>query len=352
MSSPYIGGNHLSLTFEGQRWKATDLKSNNGTKLNGHAMIPYKAVELFDDDFVSLAGEQTMIVRYPRYRRPLPTCAAYQIINVLNQDGGMAIIYRAKSTALASNPLVALKVSKPYGVQDLAERQVRFKAEYDFLCRAYEQGEEFFPMPLELVTMSNGEQGFAMALLDGRTMDELMNHEMTTRDRLSLTYRFGSDMLQALVCLEECGVVHSDIKPENIIVGQDGRYRLVDFGIAVNCYGIGQPFRSPPYASPEHILKHSLGHSSDVYSLGCILYETLSGKHPFLRPEDSERLEDDAMENAHVNTEVPPLVPCAVDEVSTAVAALIMEMLRKNGSARPTAKYLKTEWHKVTHSAV
>jgi serine/threonine-protein kinase len=130
------------------------------------------------------------------------------------------------------------------------------------------------------------------------------------------------------------GVVHRDIKPDNILLDEDSNVYLADFGLAkilqrsVNITQQGKFFGSPAYVSPEQIKGEPITPLADIYSLGLVLYETLTGNQPY--PVESS----DALLHKQLNEPVPPIrtlrpdLPAAVDEV-----------VRRATAKRPTDRY-------------
>src|SRR5262249_31398088 len=126
-----------------------------------------------------------------------------------------------------------------------------------------------------------------MRYLRGGALNNLMNGRQWTLPEVN---RVLSQLTGALALAHRFGVVHRDIKPENILLDEDNNAYLADFGIAQilsksqsdDMAGMG----SPAYAAPEQVVGGITSLQSDIYSLGVILYELLTGQHPFPELED------------------------------------------------------------------
>lgn len=136
--------------------------------------------------------------------------------------------------------------------------------------------------------IEDGRPYFAMEYVDGRPITEYCHVQMSVADRLKLFQK----VCQAVTHAHQFNVVHRDIKPNNILVTDDGIPKLLDFGIAkltdprtrqrtIALTETGQSPMTLGYASPEQLLGKPIGASTDIYSLGVVLYEILTGRHPF-----------------------------------------------------------------------
>ena len=131
----------------------------------------------------------------------------------------------------------------------------------------------------------DGESYLVMSYIEGESLRDLIDR----RERLSVdeAVRISRDVLGALNFAHQKGVIHRDIKPSNILVRPDGSACLVDFGIALvvgqqRVTSFGTTIGTPEYMSPEQIkASRSIDHRTDVYSIGCVLYEMLAGRPPF-----------------------------------------------------------------------
>ena len=142
---------------------------------------------------------------------------------------------------------------------------------------------------------------------------------------------------EALDALHQRDWRHADLKPENILIGPNGHTTLLDLGFAESIRDAvrGDMIKgSPAYWSPESCCDHlPCGAASDIYSLGVTLYESLTGRCPFVEPNAS------AMAAAHINVDLPDprlLVP----QMGPRVARLLRAMLAKSAAKRPTARQL------------
>jgi serine/threonine protein kinase len=205
----------------------------------------------------------------------------YKILRELG-GGGMGIVYQAVRADEVFQRICAIKVIRPELSSDLLqqrfrdERQILGRLDHVNIARILDGG-----------STQDGLPYFVMDYVDGpgigRFCDE---HELGTRGRLVLFLQ----VCAAVSYLHQNGVIHGDLKPPNILVGNHGAVKLVDFGIAsaitapeTNSQDKALPLMTPGYASPEQMRGEGLTPASDVYSLAVILYELLSGSKPFAK---------------------------------------------------------------------
>ncbi len=205
-----------------------------------------------------------------------PPIGRYRIIREIGR-GTMGIVYEAFDPVLERG--VALKtVRLEPGPQQGLEFKERFQREAKSAARLNHPN---------IVTIHDaGEEGgvayIAMEFLEGRSLRNLMDEgRLTTEDAVS----YAIQIAEGLDYAHRFGVIHRDIKPDNIIVSAHGRAKITDFGIAQlplgNLTQTGALMGTPKYMSPEQIRGERLDGRSDIFSLGVILYEMLSGKPPF-----------------------------------------------------------------------
>jgi serine/threonine-protein kinase len=197
-------------------------------------------------------------------------------------QGGMANVYLARD--LKHDRYVALKVIRPELAGSLGEPE-RFLQEIRLAARLQH--------PHILTVFDSGETGgrlwFTMPYVEGESLRDRLRREnvLLPAEAVRITREAG----QALHYAHEHGVIHRDIKPENILLTGDGNTLVADFGIArspiagtPHLTATGMVVGTPSYMSPEQAAGDSVDGRSDVYSLGCVLYEMLTGTPPFTDP--------------------------------------------------------------------
>jgi serine/threonine protein kinase len=246
--------------------------------------------------------------------------AGYDIIGTLG-EGGMGIVYRARDATLDRE--VALKVIRPESLS--AEARQRFVREAKACSRinhpnivtVYAAGED------------NGMPWFAMELVTGETL-------RTVSNRGPVPWRDAVDwivgILDALARLHAEGIVHRDLKPENIIITKDGTAKLMDFGIAhmgseTALTVDGATLGTARYMSPEQVHGNPADARSDLFSLGAVLYELLSGEPAFAGEHPLATM-------YAITSEPPRPIAELVPSLPGAVAKAIERSLEKDPASR------------------
>jgi len=179
-----------------------------------------------------------------------------------------------------------------------------------------------------------------MQLVYGQTLADLLTSRAYTVKPWPVSWAaaIAAQVAATLVDVHRVDVVHRDIKPANLMVTASGLVKILDFGVAIlhgasalpKLTRIGMTVGSPPYMPPEQVLGNPVGPASDVYALGCVLHEMLTGRVPFV--ETRAR----SYQDYHVNTPAPS--PRAVrPDVPTELDELVLAMLTKRPRARPEA---------------
>ena len=226
------------------------------------------------------------------------TFGSYQILAKVGK-GGMGEVYRARDTRLGRD--VALKILADAYTQD-HDRIRRFRQEATAASALNHPG----ILTIHEAGDADGCQFIATEFVDGETLREMLNQ----RGRVPLNEALGIAMqvAAALAAAHKAGIVHRDIKPENVMVRPDGYVKVLDFGIAkltqrpdenpstdqttrrMSQTRDGAIVGTVPYMSPEQARGAAVDARSDIWSLGCLLYEMLAGRSPFAGPTTSDVL--------------------------------------------------------------
>ncbi len=242
-------------------------------------------------------------------------------------QGGMATVYLALDKRLER--LVAVKVMHAAfaGDADQGEFASRFRREakasarltHPGLVRVYDQG-------------TDGDLSYlTMEYVDGENLRTRLNHESTLTVGESLA--MIEAILDALSAAHRLGLVHRDVKPENVLIDEDGRPKLADFGLAravteVTSTSTGTVMGTVAYLAPELVQRGEADARTDVYAVGIMLFEALTGRQPFTAPSAIE------VATRHVHEDVPPpstYAPWLPAELDT----LVLSLASREPSGRP-----------------
>ncbi len=210
----------------------------------------------------------------------------YRILRKLG-SGGMAEVFAAEDTKLKR--VVALKILPPEMAND-AERRGRFEREAKAIA-ALDHPNIVTVFSVEEI---EGVHFITMQLVEGKTLAELIPKQGIPQKRF---FELAIPIADAVSAAHQRGVTHRDLKPRNIMVSSDGRVRILDFGLAKQVEqaptedtdelptdelsGVGKIMGTVAYMSPEQVQGKPLDHRTDIFSLGVILYEMVTGHRPF-----------------------------------------------------------------------
>ncbi len=245
----------------------------------------------------------------------------YRIVRKLG-TGGMANVYLAEDQELGRRVAIKILNDRHAGDEQFVER---FRREaknaaglsHPNIVSIYDRGE------------AEGTYYIAMEYLDGRSLKELIVARGPAPIALAIDY--ARQILAALRFAHRNGVVHRDIKPHNIMVGDEGRLKVTDFGIAragtSQMTEVGSIIGTAQYLSPEQAKGAPVDQTSDLYSLGIVLYELLTGTVPF----NGDTPVEIAMK--HLST-VPPEPSTLRPEVPEDLDAIVVRALGKSPEER------------------
>lgn len=242
--------------------------------------------------------------------------------------GGMAVVYKAISDddlLLGDEaPAVAIKLMN-LDLSENDEFRKRFQREIQVSRKLSD------PAIVRVVDFGDkdGHLYLAMELVEGVPLRDYVRPNFPIGEAL----QYFEQMLRGLAHAHKEGVVHRDIKPDNIMVTKDGRIKIMDFGLArdqaVNTQitQSGSVLGTPAYVSPEQITGGGMNKSSDQYSLGITFYEVLTGRRPFANEDSVALLFSHLSEKVVSMREWRPEIPASIDGV-------VLRMLAKDPSER------------------
>lgn len=251
----------------------------------------------------------------------------YQIVEILGV-GGMGMVYKAVDRELGET--IAIKTLKPDMMTHDPQALERFKSEIRLarkishrnVVRTHDLGE------------TGGVYFITMEYVEGKSLRDLIR----SRGRLpvGVTLSVAKQLCRALEVAHEQGVIHRDIKSQNIVVEPSGVLKVMDFGIArlaqraagAGMTQAGMVVGTPEYMAPEQLLGDEVDARVDIYAAGVVFYECLTGRLPFVADSPitliAKLLEEEPTPVRDVNPEVPP-----------PLAELVMRAMARNAAQRP-----------------
>lgn len=244
-------------------------------------------------------------------------------IEALIGVGGMGKVYKASA---ADGAPVALKIVK----RDLA-RDETFRRRFRREARIAQTVRNPHVVPVRDTGEHEDLPYLAAQFIEGATLDQKLAAD--GRLDLATTVRICGQVADGLQALWKAGMVHRDVKPANILLDLDENAYITDFGLAKDSAGTvltrpGQPLGSMDYMPPEQIRGEPVTGAADIYSLGCVVFECLSGRPPFADREGMRVLW------AHLQDE-PPDPPADRTDVSPEFTRALKAALRKEPAERP-----------------
>ena len=248
----------------------------------------------------------------------------YEVMQKIG-EGGMATVYRGRHAALHRD--VAIKVLHPH-LSSSARNRERFARE----ARAIAHLDHDNILKIFDYSGTDTDECYIVTeLVDGATLHEIIVEHGKLNSELVLL--IGLQLVGALGYAHALGIVHRDLKPENVMVRRDGAVKLMDFGIArfldeVNLTMTGALVGSPAYMSPEQAMERPVDARSDLFSLGTLLFQAVSGQLPFSGSNPSLILRNIIEGNRPELLEVCP-------EANGALSDLIERLLQVDPQDRP-----------------
>lgn len=281
---------------------------------------------------VELAKPFSSFLDPPQNDDELGRLGGYRILKLLGR-GGMGMVFLAEEEALHRH--VALKVMSPALAGNESARN-RFLREARSMAAVVDD----HIVPIHQVGNHNQLPFLAMPVLEGESLHDCLKREK--RLPIDRVCRIAEETARGLVAAQSRGLIHRDIKPDNIwLESPSGRVKILDFGLArgeqdAELTHSGAVLGTPRYMSPEQAEGNPVDYRADLFSLGSVLYHTVSGQAPFRGPSMASTLV------AVVNADPEPVSDLRAD-IPAELSQLIMELLAKDPQQRPASAELVAE---------
>jgi serine/threonine protein kinase len=319
-----VSRQHFAIKPANGGWFVEDAGSRNGTYVNGKRISRHT---LHGGDLIRVGETFITFSTEPLDHLVGKTVAGYRIERRIGR-GGMGTVYRAVQLSL-ERP-VAFKVLSP-SLQEDREFVERFLAE------ARSAGKLNHPNVVQVFNAGEEENVFflSMEYMTGGSLQELLDRDGALPAQRALSMIL--DAANALVWAEEAGIVHRDIKPDNLLLTESGAVKVADFGLAADArksktlYAGGKVLGTPGYMAPEQALGKQVDHRADIYALGSTLYAALAGSAPYQGDTPVEVL------LRKLKHPPKPLAEAAPRTPASAIAVVKRMMAREPEDRYPTA---------------
>ena len=254
----------------------------------------------------------------------------YRIESLIGR-GGMADVYRGTDTMLERPVAIKLLTDRSDTVlrRFLREAQSMARLNHRNIVAVYDAGQV------------DGLSYIVMELVHGRTLSQIPSGELTTHAAI----RYIIDLLEGLAYAHDQNIIHRDVKPANVMIGDDGTVKIMDFGLSRRTSEMssetnaGEIVGTIAYLAPERFLGKVADARSDLYSVGVVMYELFAGRVPFKSATDDLV----AVIFAHVN-DVPPSLRTINRTIHPQVDRIVLKLLEKDADLRyETARELGAE---------
>lgn len=312
---------HCRILRTDSDWMLEDLSSRNGTTLNNERVTTAKLVP---GDSFRIGSSMFLLEDAAAPANPLigSNIMGYAIEGALG-NGRFGAVYRGTQIAL-SRP-VAIKVLSSEFAKD-PERVTSFLTE---ARRAGSLNHPNLVQVHDVISAPNDLYLLVMELMAGSVGDTLKDSGLLEE---SVVHKILTDISTALAFAEANRLVHRDVKPDNILFGEDGTYKLADLGIATPIAADGmarqeRTFGSPHYVAPEQARGGTIDGRADLYALGATAFHLLTGRPPF-----DGQVRD--IIQAHLS-KPPPDLKALQPKLSLGMCQLVAKLLKKNPVERP-----------------
>ncbi len=267
--------------------------------------------------------------------RPGSLIGRFTLVDYLGA-GGAGEVYSAHDPELCRTVAIKILRSEAYRTADPERRFIRE-------ARAVSALSHPNIVIVHEFVRTESSLAIVMELVPGQSLRQVLKHLIAEQERGAPISAIeiaaiGGQIAEGLATAHAAGVVHRDVKPENVMVTPDGCVKILDFGLAKSRFGDltngtiwpGHAAGTPRYMSPEHFQGPAITAASDVFALGIILYELATGRHPFPRNSPVELMEAIANEEPIAPSQINAAVPAWLESLTVAA-------LSKDPGARPSA---------------
>ncbi len=320
ISDPASSRRHFQIRQDGGHWMISDLGSRNSTYVNEEKLETERPlafgdrVQVGETVFSFLEEEQTAKGKAGGLAGK--DIAGYKMLERVGR-GGMGTVYKARQISL--NRVVAFKIlstryaSDPVFVEKfVAEARAAAQLNHPNVVQVFDVGQ------------AGGIHFFSMEFMEGSAVQDALSAAENSRLHWTEALPMVMDAARGLVFAERHGIVHRDIKPDNLMLTVENKVKIGDLGLAARAdeVGDGKIFGTPHFIAPEQARGKDVSHPADIYSLGASLYRMVAGRTPFSGTTVKEIL------RAQINDPHVPLTE-ELEDFPPDLSAILDKMMQK-----------------------